>query len=424
MQVPTAAIPTTAATTAKKRKASGAGGQSKKNSKNKEARRKKLYSDYVGVTYNKTHAKYQACITHYRKQHYLGRYRLAVDAARAYDESAKLLKGSGWKVNFGSPEEYERAKAKEIDRLEEIEEEERIAAEEALENGIKPSSASMRKKKAVSARSLASVAVKIQVPQSVYTVVANANGAAAAEAAQAQVAAANEAAMRRVEIKKAMRLNGGVSGSEITPSSSTAPSAHVPYAQAYAPHAYPPHGAYTAPVPPEHHAQLPSKTPINAAGRSTNQITPSPFNLANNPSSSGEAPSITCTPSAGNKANQDQAGADIAATGDSTPHSELRPTKIADRTVVNDRNKPEAKDGEGREAVVITPTDGESSSEGQGKSSSSPKTPAGTATGPKARASEIVTPQEGGHGSHPPKEKAQENLAAASALIGLISGSR
>ena len=72
----------------------------------------------------------------------------------------------------------------------------------------------------------------------------------------------------------------------------------------------------------------------------------------------------------------------------------------------------------------ITPTDGESSSEGQGKSSSSPKTPAGTATGPKARASEIVTPQEGGHGSHPPKEKAQENLAAASALIGLISGSR
>ena len=33
--------------------------------------------------YNKTHAKYQACITHYRKQHYLGRYKLAVDAALA-----------------------------------------------------------------------------------------------------------------------------------------------------------------------------------------------------------------------------------------------------------------------------------------------------------------------------------------------------
>ena len=34
---------------------------------------KDMYSDFVGVTYNKIHAKYQACITHYRKQHYLGR---------------------------------------------------------------------------------------------------------------------------------------------------------------------------------------------------------------------------------------------------------------------------------------------------------------------------------------------------------------
>merc|ERR1719174_2443286 len=78
--------------------------------------RKKMYSDFVGVTYNKTHAKYQACITHYRKQHYLGRYKLAVDAARAYDESAKLLKGNGWKINFPTIEEYERAKKKEIRR--------------------------------------------------------------------------------------------------------------------------------------------------------------------------------------------------------------------------------------------------------------------------------------------------------------------
>ena len=88
--------------------------ETKKGPSAKTTRRKKMYSDYVGVTYNKTHAKYQACITHYRKQHYLGRYKLAVDAARAYDESAKLLKGNGWKINFNSVEEYERAKAREI----------------------------------------------------------------------------------------------------------------------------------------------------------------------------------------------------------------------------------------------------------------------------------------------------------------------
>lgn len=76
-----------------------------------------MYSDYVGVTYNKTHAKYQACITHYRKQHYLGRYKLAVDAALAYDESAKLLKGPNWKVNFRCLVEYEAARKRELDLL-------------------------------------------------------------------------------------------------------------------------------------------------------------------------------------------------------------------------------------------------------------------------------------------------------------------
>lgn len=80
-------------------------------------RKKKMYSDFVGVTYNKTHAKYQACITHYRKQHYLGRYKLAVDAALAYDESARLLKGASWKVNFTTRAAYEAAKAKELERL-------------------------------------------------------------------------------------------------------------------------------------------------------------------------------------------------------------------------------------------------------------------------------------------------------------------
>ena len=81
-----------------------------------QRKRKKMYSDYVGVTYNKTHAKFQACITHYRKQHYLGRYKLAVDAAKAYDDSAKMLKGNGWKINFKTNEEYEIAKKEEEER--------------------------------------------------------------------------------------------------------------------------------------------------------------------------------------------------------------------------------------------------------------------------------------------------------------------
>jgi AP2 domain. len=78
-----------------------------------------MYSDFVGVTYNKTHAKFQACITHYRKQHYLGRYKLACDAAKAYDQSAKMLKGDAWKINFQSEEEYEAARERELKEVEE-----------------------------------------------------------------------------------------------------------------------------------------------------------------------------------------------------------------------------------------------------------------------------------------------------------------
>jgi len=80
-------------------------------------RKRKMYSDFVGVTYNLTHAKYQSCITHYRKQHYLGRYKLAVDAALAYDESARLLKGPSWKVNFPTREAYEKARKEEMQHV-------------------------------------------------------------------------------------------------------------------------------------------------------------------------------------------------------------------------------------------------------------------------------------------------------------------
>ena len=161
--------------------------------KTKDDRRQKMYSNYIGVTYNKTHAKYQACITHYRKQHYLGRYKLAVDAARAYDESAKLLKGSGWRINFGTIEEYELAKKQE---LEHITSKER-AEEEAAADGVSGS-----RKKKVTARDLAHIAVKIQVPSSVFKVVSEANGEDAARQAQKIIAEANQATIERVKMQK------------------------------------------------------------------------------------------------------------------------------------------------------------------------------------------------------------------------------
>ena len=80
-------------------------------------RKRKMYSDFVGVTYNKSHAKYQACITHFRKQHYLGRYKLAVDAALAYDEAAILLKGANWKFNFLTREAYDQARIEEMQHI-------------------------------------------------------------------------------------------------------------------------------------------------------------------------------------------------------------------------------------------------------------------------------------------------------------------
>jgi hypothetical protein len=82
----------------------------------KDSKKKKMYSDWVGVTFNRTHKKFQACITHYRKQHYLGRYMLAVDAAKAYDMAAKELKGAGWKVNFEDDDDYRTAKDLELQK--------------------------------------------------------------------------------------------------------------------------------------------------------------------------------------------------------------------------------------------------------------------------------------------------------------------
>jgi len=112
---PTATLNTKPPPQKKQRRSNNSDPDKKSRAAAKPPRRKKMYSDYVGVTYNKTHAKFQACITHYRKQHYLGRYKLSVDAARAYDKSAKELKGDGWKINFQNDAEFEKARNKEID---------------------------------------------------------------------------------------------------------------------------------------------------------------------------------------------------------------------------------------------------------------------------------------------------------------------
>ena len=40
-----------------------------------------------------------------------------MDAAKAYDESARLLKGQRWKINFRTEEDYTSAKKKEEEKL-------------------------------------------------------------------------------------------------------------------------------------------------------------------------------------------------------------------------------------------------------------------------------------------------------------------
>lgn len=73
----------------------------------KTSKKRRQYSSYTGVTYNKTHKKYQACLTHNRKQHYLGRFATECEAAWAYDLEARRMKGADWKgLNFFSKADY------------------------------------------------------------------------------------------------------------------------------------------------------------------------------------------------------------------------------------------------------------------------------------------------------------------------------
>ncbi|GMI11531.1 hypothetical protein TrVE_jg8533 [Triparma verrucosa] len=79
------------------------------------SKKRRQYSAYTGVTYNKTHKKYQACLTHNRKQHYLGRFATETEAAWAYDFEAKRIKGDDWKnLNFANKAEYSAKLSAEI----------------------------------------------------------------------------------------------------------------------------------------------------------------------------------------------------------------------------------------------------------------------------------------------------------------------
>ena len=69
--------------------------------------------EYVGVTYSRTRNQWQARVCILQKQQYCGRYRLAADAARAYDDTIKKL-GLPREANFSSEEEYLRARGEEI----------------------------------------------------------------------------------------------------------------------------------------------------------------------------------------------------------------------------------------------------------------------------------------------------------------------
>jgi len=69
--------------------------------------------NYHGVTYS-SEAKYEAVIMHGPKLRDLGSYKLAADAALAYDVAAMKLKGPGFPLNFRSKHGYEAARRLEL----------------------------------------------------------------------------------------------------------------------------------------------------------------------------------------------------------------------------------------------------------------------------------------------------------------------
>ena len=75
-------------------------------------------ADYIGVTYSRARNQWQARVCILQKQQYCGRYRLAADAARAYDDTIKQL-GLERESNFRNDAEYQRARMEEVKMHEE-----------------------------------------------------------------------------------------------------------------------------------------------------------------------------------------------------------------------------------------------------------------------------------------------------------------
>jgi NACalpha-BTF3-like transcription factor len=72
---------------------------------------------YKGVSKSTGQTNYQVKISHNKKQLNIGFYQLESDAAYAYDEAAKLLKGPSWKRNFKANDDYIEAREIEIKQM-------------------------------------------------------------------------------------------------------------------------------------------------------------------------------------------------------------------------------------------------------------------------------------------------------------------
>ena len=91
-----------------------------------------------------------------------------MDAAKAYDESAKVLKGDGWKINFPTEDAYELAKLKEIESNEKKRKDAEMGKPPAVESSFDPSKviAGLVKRKAeLEGSSTTSLSIKKQVGQ-------------------------------------------------------------------------------------------------------------------------------------------------------------------------------------------------------------------------------------------------------------------
>jgi hypothetical protein len=71
-------------------------------------------SAYNGVCKPPRKSRYRTQIDYDNKRHFMGYYQLESDAALAYDEAAKLLKGPSSKLNFNTKKEHIEARGIEI----------------------------------------------------------------------------------------------------------------------------------------------------------------------------------------------------------------------------------------------------------------------------------------------------------------------